>query len=89
MGRSPPKPFCGDATNVWDDDILERFDDNDESALVLLESTDCLAVKDDLVVEGDRPLSLKENMTGRRNTQEESRVELPYNAMPGLQEGMY
>ena len=30
-----------------------------------------------LVVEGDRPLSLKENMSGRHNMQEESRIELP------------
>jgi hypothetical protein len=40
-------------------------------------------------LEKARPLSLRENMPGKRDTREECRVGLLYNAMPGLQEGMY
>jgi hypothetical protein len=34
------------ATTVSDDNTLERFEDADESALVLPESTNCLFMKD-------------------------------------------
>jgi len=55
--------FGGGATNVCDDNMPGTFEDNDESVLIMLESSDCLFMPEDLLVEEDRPLSLKENMS--------------------------
>lgn len=59
MGLPPLECFGGGATSVCDDSMPEEFEDNAESVLDMLESTD-------LVIEEDRPLSLKENMTSYR-----------------------
>lgn len=39
------------ATNVGEDDMIEEFEDNDESVFVVLESTDCLNMSENFGVE--------------------------------------